>query len=524
MVENTEIIRRYAIAGKEEIRLLKSPQRPIVLLRKKVGALPETIAPNNPNLGFMLPSAPLHYLLLEDPEIPVLIMTSGNISGQPIVFDNKEALTRIAAVADFFLMNDRDIHTRVDDSVVRISKTKCGETVTTLLRRSKGYAPLPVKLQNSIIPILALGSELKNVIAISKGDEVFLSQHIGDLKNDENFISLKRCICHLQSLLDIEPQAVGIDMHPQFRNSVCLDNYGTLPIVRVQHHHAHMASCMADNDMDKPAVGAIFDGTGYGPDQTIWGGEFLVGDYKGFRRAGYILPFLLIGGDKAVEEPARTAISLLFKAFGTEARFKNLPILKNLPEHSVHVFFKMAEKEINCFKTTSMGRLFDGVSSLIGVCHQITYEAQAAIELEGLLEKDLTLASVLDYSISFEGGSYILDHRPIIRKLVELIMEGEKTRNELSRMFHSTIVDATVKICARIANDLELRDIVLSGGVFMNEYLLCNTIFGLKRKGLNAFWHKNVPSNDGGIALGQIAVTNAKLKHNLVENEKHRNN
>ena len=371
------------------------------------------------------------------------------------------------------------------------------------------------------MPILALGAELKNVIAISKGNEVFLSQHIGDLKQDENFASLSRCVQHLQTLLDIEPVAVGIDMHPQFRNSAHLDDYLALPIVRVQHHHAHMASCMVDNALDKNVIGAIFDGTGYGTDGTIWGGEFLAGSFSDFRRAGHLFPFDLIGGDKAVEEPARTAISLLFTAFGEEACKLDLPIYNSLSSESVHVFFKMAIGRINCFKTTSMGRLFDGVSSLLGLCHKITYEAQAAIELEGLLEKDLAMLPPLEYAVSVTDGCYVFDHRPMVRNLVELILEGEKTKDELSRMFHSTVVDATVNICSRIANDLDIPDIVLSGGVFMNEYLLCNTISELKLRGLHAFCQKSAPANDGGIALGQIAIVNANLKDDQVKNGKY---
>lgn len=512
MADSIDIVRRYAVVASEDERILNSPQRPIVLLKKIAGTLPDAVAPYNPNLGFMLASAPLHYLLLEDPDLPVLIMTSANISGHPIVFENEKALLQLASIADYFLMNNRDIYTRVDDSVLRISTTSPGESVTTILRRSKGYAPFPIKVQDEMMPILALGAELKNVIAISKGNDVFLSQHIGDLKKDENFASLSGCARHLQSLLDIEPTAVGIDMHPQFRHSVYMEDYSTLPVVRVQHHHAHMASCMVDNAIDKMVIGAIFDGTGYGTDKTIWGGEFLVGNFKGFSRAGHIFPFYLIGGDKAVEEPFRTAISLLFTTFGEETQKLDLPIYEFLSKESVHVFLKIAMGKINCFKTTSMGRLFDGISSLIGLCHKITYEAQAAIELEGLLDKNPAMLPPLEYAISEVDGCYVFDHRPMVRNLIDLIMEGEKTKNELSRMFHSTVVDATANICRRIAEDMDIPEIVLSGGVYMNEYLLCNTMSELKKRGLHAYCHKSAPANDGGIALGQIAIVNAQLK------------
>ncbi|QUJ66592.1 carbamoyltransferase HypF [Photobacterium sp. GJ3] len=515
MVQNPESIAQIAEINEVEENLLTSPQSPIVLLKAKKGRLPDNIAPNNPNLGIMLPSAPLHHLLFDDQRLEVLVMTSANTSGEPTIYQNEKALTELTHIADYFLLNDRDIVTRNDDSLLYLSNSH-GHHIASFIRRSRGYAPFPINVKSEVKSILAVGAELKTTLALSKERDVYLSQHIGDVKNEQTFDSLLECSNKMQQLLDIRPEAIAVDLHPNFITHQYFKRNATIPVITVQHHHAHMASCMAENQLDTPVIGAIFDGTGYGTDGTIWGGEFFLGDYHAFERKGHLMPFSLIGGDKAVKEPKRVAIALLYQAFGNEA--KDLPesLFSHLSADEKNVFFTMAERQINSFTTTSMGRFFDGVSSLLKVCHQISYEAQAAIELEALLEKDLHPETPLNYDIIEQDGLLILDHRPIIRHLVDLILSGTSAAL-ISRRFHCTIAEATVAICHQIAQASKIEDVVLSGGVFMNEFLLSNTIASLSDTGLKPYNQTLVPANDGGIALGQLMIANATLNPDVGE-------
>lgn len=511
MVKNIETAQKYTHLCAEEIELLNSVQRPIVLLKKKTGVLPNSIAPKNPNYGLMLPSAPLHYLLLDDQILPVLIMTSGNISGQPIVYKNEDALTQLGSVVDYFILNNRDIHIRVDDSIVRCTNhTSLEKTIASHIRRSRGFAPYPVKTHKNVKSILAFGSELKTTIALSKKNEVFVSQHIGDVKNDETFMSLNYCSEQMQNLLTIKPEVLACDAHPNFRTTVASMEQSKLPVTLVQHHHAHMASCMAENRIDTKVIGVIFDGTGYGLDGTIWGGEFLVGDYANFERAGYLSPFFLIGGDKAVKEPFRIAIDLLYRTYGETFFDLNLDVLKSLGQDETTVYFKMAKKKINAFQTTSMGRLFDGISALLNICPKIEYEAQAAIELESLLNRDFTEAESFKYEIVRTQECFEVDYRPIIREIVGSISKSGYDICYLSRRFHSTVVNIAGRMCSLLRERYMINEVVLSGGVFMNEYLMVNTIAALKQLGFIVYHHSLVPTNDGGISLGQIMVADAK--------------
>ncbi|MCP4108152.1 MAG: carbamoyltransferase HypF [Desulfobacteraceae bacterium] len=515
MIKDVETIRRYAWVTDDDELHLNSMHRPIVLLRKKIGLLPEEVAPNNPNFGIMLPSAPLHYLLLENHELPVLVMTSGNISGKPIAFTNDDAFSQLSSVADYFLMNNRDIFTRIDDSIVRnTSHEKLEKSVHTSIRRSRGYAPYPVSLQRQLKSIFATGAELKTTIALSKDNNIFLSQHIGDLKNDEIFHSLEERHKYMCKLLDIEPEMVVTDMHPQYRSTRYFEANSDIPVLKAQHHHAHLASCMAENNIDEEVIGVILDGTGYGTDSTIWGGEFLFGDYRKFERCGHLRTFLLPGGDKAVKEPIRVAISLLYESFGNSAFDLDLPIYSSLDTMSKDVFFKMVKQNINTSATSSMGRLFDGVSSLLGVCHEIEYEAQAAIELEGLLQRDFSTDSVFEYNIEEINGVLQLDYRPFIRDIVQCISQGKSDNATMSRRFHSTIVDAIKQICLNISEKKGVCKVCLSGGVFMNEFLLVNTIIALQECGLKPYYQQSVPSNDGGISMGQIMIADSFIKEN----------
>ncbi|MHA6307619.1 carbamoyltransferase HypF [Hafnia paralvei] len=513
MVKDMATVRRFCEVSAEEERYLQSHQRPIVILKKRSDcSLPDAIAPANPSLGVMLPSAPLHYLLLDDAALPALVMTSANRSGNPIVFRNEDAVAELGQIADVFLFHNRDIHTRVDDSLVRLVPTRDGETLTTFIRRSRGFAPYPVNVGQTLRPIMAVGAELKTTLALSKGEQVYLSQHIGDLKNDKAFDAHELCGKTLGHLLDIQPTAWAADMHPQFRSTRHIEESSNLPLYRVQHHHAHMASCMAENGLQGQTIGVVFDGTGYGDDGTIWGGEFLLGDYKSAHRIASLHPFGLPGGDKAVKEPYRVALSLLFETFGDDARHLPLPFLSELQADQINVLMTMLSRGINTVKTSSMGRLFDGVSALIGVRSKIEYEAQAAIELEGLLGRDLSSAEIFAYGFVGDQGVIRLDYRPMIAEIVGCLINGSQDAAHLSRRFHATIVAATQRLCQLLSEAYNTSQFVLSGGVFMNEYLLANTYTALQNSGFRPFVQQQVPANDGGIALGQLMVANAQME------------
>jgi hydrogenase maturation protein HypF len=509
MLRDIESVHSYAYLCEEESKLLNSNQRPIVILKKKLGSLPDSIAPNNPSYGIMLPSAPLHYLLLSDKRLSVLVMTSGNISGNPIVYKNDEAIQQLASVADYFILNNRDIYTRVDDSIVRCTNhPDLDKTIVSYIRRSRGFAPYPIKVHCDLKSISALGPELKSTIALSKNNEVFISQHIGDVKNDETFSSLLSCSKHMKSLLSIKPEIIACDSHPLFRTTVASKAQNDLNVTLTQHHHSHMASCMAENKIDTTAIGVIFDGTGYGLDGTIWGGEFLIGDYSTFKRVGSLVPFYLLGGDKAVKEPFRVAIDLLYRTY--EDCMLDLPIafLSKLSEQESKVYHKMSKSKINSFQTTSMGRLFDGVSALIGVCSKIEYEGQAAIELESLLDRNFSLDRSFNYEFIVKDEEFHVDYRPLIKDIVNILVESNYDIGVLSRRFHSTIVDIVKNMCVKLRDKYNINCVVLSGGVFMNEYLLLNSILELRKLDFQVAYHRLVPANDGGISLGQIMIAN----------------
>jgi hydrogenase maturation protein HypF len=493
-----------------EAELLQAPARPIVLLRKRAGALPEQVAPRNPSLGIMLASAPLHHLLLAQPGLDVLVMTSGNVSGHPIAFRNEDALAQLFEVADLILYHDRDIEIRVDDSVVRLSShPDLTEPVVTFLRRSRGYAPYPLELPHPLEPIVAYGAELKTTVALTSGSRVYVSQHIGDLKNQETFESHQRTVRHLIDLHDLRPGYVACDLHPEFRATrYALAEYGDA-VIRVQHHHAHMAACMAENGLTGPTLGVVFDGAGFGEDGTIWGGEFLLGDYAHVTRVAHLRRLALIGGDKAVHEPIRTAYALALDAFG-DAAVHAFPVLATLDEQRRTVFAAMAERGVNAPPTSSMGRLFDAVAALVGVCPYAEYEAHGPIELEGLLGRDLALADPYPFGAGPTGGLTIIDPRPMVRALAADVAAGMDVA-VLSRRFHSGVVDLVLRRCQEIQAATGVSQVVVSGGVFSNEFVLVNCLVELRRLGFDAYGHRLVPPGDGGVSLGQVAVAHARI-------------
>ena len=467
-------------------------RRPIVLLpRRASAALPEAIAPGNCTLGVMLPYTPLHHLLFEGAAFGALVMTSGNISEEPIVVDNREAKERLKGVADWFLTHNRDIYMRTDDSVVRTFEGR-----ERVLRRSRGYAPQTLDLGRAVPEILACGGELKNVFCLTKGRHAILSQHIGDLENYETLVFFEETLANLKKLFRVTPRVVAHDLHPGYLSTRYALGLEGVPKIGVQHHHAHMASCMAENGLAGDVIGVCFDGTGYGTDGAIWGGEFLVGGYGGFERRAHLRYIPLAGGDAAVRQPWRPALAYLMDACGPDVPFEAAP------GGHVRVVRRMIATGVNTVRTSSCGRLFDAVASLIGLRQEVNFEGQAAIELETISEYGC--AERYPYGID-GGGPWEIDFRPAIEYIAREAAAGVQ-RGRMAAKFHNALADATVEICRRVGAESKLRRVCLSGGTFQNMRLLASTVAGLRAGGFEVFLHSQVPPNDGGIALGQAAI------------------
>jgi hydrogenase maturation protein HypF len=504
MAAGPEAIRSFAALGPEEAALLTSPQRPIVLLPKREPhPLAPSVAPRNRYLGVMLPYTPLHHLLLAAGAPAVLVMTSGNLSEEPIAIDNREALTRLGEIADGFLVHDREIVVRSDDSLVTRADGKL-----RFLRRSRGYVPVPVFLRRSLPPVLALGAELKNTVCLTKGDRAFVSQHIGDLENLATYGFFQETIDHLQRLLDIRPQAIACDRHPDYLSTRYAREQTALPVVAVQHHHAHIVSAMAEHRIDdRPVIGLAFDGTGYGDDGTVWGGEVLVAEPRAFERVAALDPVRMPGSAAAIREPWRMAVSYLESAFGPEGLERDLPLWRTLEPGRAALVGQMVRQAINSPLTSSLGRLFDGVAALAGVRERVAFEGQAAMELEMLAPG----ADGAPYEFHWSVQDILrLDVRPLIRGVVADV-EGGAPPAAVAGRFHATLVAAFTEICGRIGRERGLTQVVLSGGVFQNRLLLNALSRALRAGGFEVFSHRLVPANDGGISLGQALAAAAQL-------------
>ncbi|MGQ9571706.1 MAG: carbamoyltransferase HypF [Dehalococcoidia bacterium] len=506
---DVDTVRRYCDVSEGEAQLLQSPARPIVLLRRKPDSpIAAEVAPANNYLGVMLPYTPLHYLLLGDgpTHAPLaLVMTSGNMSEEPIAIGNQEALERLSPLADYFLVHNRDIHIRCDDSVTRLFRGR-----EAIMRRSRGYAPFPVRLNLELKEILACGAELKNTFCLTKGTYAFLSQHIGDMENYETFASYQDSIHHFQKLFRVNPQAVAYDLHPHYlatRYALELAEAAGLRPVPVQHHHAHVVSCMAENGVDGEVIGVAFDGTGYGSDGRIWGGEFLLADYRRFRRLGHLKYVPLPGGDAAIKRPYRMAVSHLLSAFGQEALGLPLELWRRIEATELALVRRMMASKVNCPLTSSCGRLFDAVSALLGVRDVVNYEGQAAVELEMLAAEGVD--EVYEWSLA-SGRSIIIDAAPVLRGVIADLRRGVEEA-VISAKFHNTIADIVVGVSCAARERTGINRVALSGGVFQNMYLLGRTLDGLESRGFDVLIHHQVPTNDGGIALGQAVIANARL-------------
>jgi hydrogenase maturation protein HypF len=493
MVPDVECAERICEVGPEERRLLLCPRRPIVLLKRRAGdAVVPAVAPGNPCLGLMLPYTPLHELLLREMGSP-LVMTSGNRSDEPIVTGPAEALERLRGIADVFLAHDRPIRVRCDDSVTRVV-----DGIEMPLRRSRGYAPEPIALTKELRrPLLALGGQMKSVFALGRGRHAFLSHHIGDLDHYDAYRAFVAEIEHYERLFSIRPEGLVHDLHPDYASTRYARQRG-LGAVAVQHHHAHMASCMADNDLDEPVIGVTFDGTGLGSDGTLWGGEFLVGDYLSFRRAAHLLPVPLPGGEQAIREPWRVAVSYLEAAGACAPSFE-----RRLDPGAARAVRKMIERGLHAPLTSSAGRLWDAVASLAGLRLRATFEAQAAMELEWA-----ATGEPQDGSYPFDlghGDPVRIDTRPLIRAVAADVESGTPTAR-IARRFHTTLAGIIVRACSALRQTSAPGAVVLTGGVFQNALLCRETIFGLTAEGFRVYRHRRVPPNDGGLCLGQLAV------------------
>ncbi|MBW7887186.1 MAG: carbamoyltransferase HypF [Bacteroidetes bacterium] len=497
MFSSPEAIRYECELSDGETKFLQSVQSPIVLLRRKENILSRiapNVAPGNPQLGVMLPYTPLHLLLLNEISFP-LVATSGNISEEPICIDEHEALQKLHAVADYFLVHNRPIERYVDDSVLRVTD---GDEM--LLRRARGYAPLPILLEPSTpISLLALGGHLKNTIALQKNNMLFISQHIGDLENLSAQNSFAHTIEDLSALYNEQPKLILCDSHPEYSSTQFARNkYST--VHAVQHHLAHVASCMAEHHLTKPLLGISWDGTGYGTDGTIWGGEFIEWNGKEFLRAGTVHPFSLPGGESAVKEPRRSALGMLYELFG-EKIFEKFPNAENwFLENEKKLLLKMLAVNINTPRTTSMGRIFDAVSAILNVRLRSGFEGQAAMELE------FAAAAVKTQRYSFHLTEqhnaqcrFIVEWKPMIEEIIDDLHNGISCRI-ISARFHSTLSAVIVSAAQR----MKYSDIVLTGGCFQNQVLLKNSIASLRSLGYVPYWQKKIPTNDGGIAAGQI--------------------
>jgi len=505
MVANVSSVETLCLVSEKERVVLQSRERPIVLLRRRPHAdLAEAVSPGNPTTGVMLPCTPMHDLLFRIlrerwGREAALVMTSGNISEEPIVIENAEAEEHLADIADAFAHHNRRIHTRVDDSVVRVV---AGETM--LLRRARGYAPQPVFLGRGDAEVLACGAQQKNTLCLTRAGFALPSQHLGDLENFETVRFFEETLERMSRLFHVQPTAVAHDLHPGYLSTQFALRMEGLRRIGVQHHHAHIASCMAEHRLEDRVIGVAWDGTGFGTDGTIWGGEFLAADYLGFDRCARLRPVLLAGADAGVREPWRVARSYLLDAFGeipAESRWAEMA----MPER-LRVVDTMLLKHVNTIPTSSAGRLFDAVASLVGLRHSVSFEGQAAMMLEAAADAAAGERTERPYAFALAGASPVeMDLRPMIRGIVDDLRQGE-SQAKIAARFHATLVEAIAAICGRMRDELRLERICLSGGCFQNALLLEGCLRRLRGDGFAVFAHREVPANDGGISLGQAAI------------------
>jgi len=516
MVATVEEAKRHCYVSPKEEKLLTSPQSPIVLMRWREGSsVSREVAPNLRFLGIMLPYTPLHHILLRDTSQP-LVMTSGNLSEEPIARDNDEALRRLSGIADYFIIHNRDIYSRYDDSVAIVERG-----TSQLIRRARSYAPYPIRLSFKTRQVLGCGAEEKNTFCLTKDNYAFLSQHIGDMENMETLEHFDRTISLYKRLFHIQPEIIAHDLHPDYLATKYARELGesSIKLIPVQHHHAHIASCLADNGLESPVIGVAFDGTGMGADGNIWGGEFLVADYRNFRRAGHLEYLPLPGGAAAIKRPYRTTIGYILTLLGENAlnnviatpiyrgKQSQLASIGQVGEVEIEVIKRQIERSINSPLTSSMGRLFDAISALLGIRGEIDYEGQAAVELEmaAYAEDHAHAQESYPYHIVEDKEIRIVHLKDLLSAVIEDLHQGI-SKGRISVKFHNTVAQMINEMCRLIADETGISHVALSGGVFQNRLLLRKTVSLLESSGFQVFTHRQVPCNDGGISLGQAVI------------------
>jgi hydrogenase maturation protein HypF len=511
MFSNLQSVERVCELSGLEKQMLLSPEAPIVLLQRKPdddSGISREVAPLNPYLGVMLPSTPLHHILMDRLDTP-MVATSGNIANETICTDEVEAFNRLRGIADFFLVHNRPIVRHADDSIVR--ETLGAEQV---LRRGRGCAPLPISFKEIMMPMVAVGGYLKNTVAVSKEHNIIVSQHIGDLESTQTVLAFEETIKSLTKLYGIQKGSIVCDSHPDYPSTLWAEKKQNI-IIPVQHHVAHVFSCMAEHDLESPLLGIAWDGSGYGLDGTVWGGEFFHVTPESIHRVACWRPFSLPGGESAVNEPRRSALGLLYEVLG-ETVFDQSELLKSFSSDEIPVLKTMLENKVNCPRTSSCGRLFDAVASIAGVRQANSFEGQAAMELEFLTQGAIT-KSCYQVNVIEDGFEkpdrivnhcdlnlkYQLDETSLVQELLQDILE-KRSRNLIATKFHNTLAESIVSVAKRVGQNR----VVLSGGCFQNKYLTERTVHRLRQEGFQAYWHQRIPSNDGGLALGQIFAAN----------------
>ncbi|MEI7830961.1 MAG: carbamoyltransferase HypF [Prolixibacteraceae bacterium] len=494
LFRDVESVKKYATVSEGEEQSLCSWRRPIVLLQTK-GEMSDLVNSGLNLLGVMMPYLPFHHQLFARLKTDAIVLTSGNFSSEPILIGNEETLEQFSDCTDAIVLHNRAIYNRTDDSVVRIVLEK-----ERVFRRSRGYVPAPVRMRQNVEGILAFGAELTNCFCVGKGEKAFLSQHIGDLKGLETTTFYEQTIAQFIRLFRIEPSLLVVDLHPDYISTRTAEQFAPLPVVAVQHHHAHIASCMAEHHLDEPVVGVSFDGTGYGSDGNIWGAEFFVCDLNDFSRHSHFEYVPLPGGDLANEEHWRMAVSYLKKVFGSEFLKMDLPPLRQVEEEKIEMLVRMIDQNVNCPLTSSAGRLFDAVASILGICQVATFSAQGPMLLEALSQADLfdneKYAFHVGESINFDDT---------IRGIIEDLNNGVAP-GRIAAKFHQTIISVIFETVETISINTGIQKVVLSGGVFQNKILLEGAETKLRENNFEVYSHASIPTNDGGIALGQMAI------------------
>ena len=505
MAKDLEEAKKHCVLTLAERNLLTSPECPVVLAKWKdeTSSICKAVAPRLRVMGIMLPYTPLHHLLLREVDRP-LVMTSGNLSSEPLVKDNEEALAKLGTIADVFVFHDRDIHARCDDSVCMVE-----EEIPQVIRPARGYAPHPFSLPFKARQVLACGAELKNTVCLTHSDHAFLSQHIGDMENEETLRHFESTIELYKRLFRIEPEIVAYDMHPEYiatKYALELASRQGLKSVAVQHHHAHIASCLVDNNIEGPLIGVAFDGTGYGTDGTIWGGEFLIADWQRFERVGHLEVVPMPGGETAIKKPYRMALGYLYTLLGENVCLEGLP-LDAVDPIEREVIKLQLKRGINAPLTSSAGRLFDAIAALTGVRSVIDYDAQAAIELEMIVRNDVRETGVYPFSIDQQQRKQVVRLGELFEAIVIDVKDGTPPET-ISAKFHRTAAQLIAKVCTLVAQNRGIDQVALSGGVFQNRLLLRLVTAALRQEGFSVLTHRLVPCNDAGISLGQAVIAN----------------